>query len=109
MWVRADGEKAAPLWAERMRRGRRREGANLRERAKVGLEQRRPHQANSARRARFYQKAITIEGPASQAAGMGGQAACLRCRGNAARQPREVGIRSKLGEFTRSEAQSSGE
>ena len=49
MWVRADGEKAAPLWAERMRRGRRREGANPRERAKVGLEQRRPHQANSAR------------------------------------------------------------
>src|SRR4029077_2468523 len=49
-WVRADGEKAAPLWAERMRRGRRREDANLREReaVKVGLE-RRTYQANSAR------------------------------------------------------------
>jgi inorganic pyrophosphatase len=44
--VRAAGEKAAPLWAERMRRGRRREDANLRgrEAVKVGLE-RRPYQA----------------------------------------------------------------
>ena len=49
MWVRVDCEKAAPLWAERMRRGRRREGANLRGRANMGLEQRRPYQANSAR------------------------------------------------------------
>jgi type IV secretory pathway TrbL component len=31
----ADGEKAAPLWAERMRRGRRREDANLRVRVRV--------------------------------------------------------------------------
>jgi hypothetical protein len=63
MWVRADGEKAAPLWAERMRRGRRREGANPRERAKVGLEQRRPHQANSARTSEVLSESITIEGP----------------------------------------------
>ena len=63
MWVRADGAKAAPLWAERMRRGRRREDANLRERerVKVGLE-RRPYQANSARTiTTCWWMAITIE------------------------------------------------
>jgi hypothetical protein len=40
--------RAALLWAERMRQGRRREDANLRERAKMGLE-RRPYRANSGR------------------------------------------------------------
>src|SRR5262249_59397224 len=47
-WVRADGEKAALLWAERMRQGRPREDANLRERAEMGLE-RRAYRANSGR------------------------------------------------------------
>jgi len=46
--VRVDGEKAALLWAERMRLGRPREDANLRERAEMGLE-RRPYRANSGR------------------------------------------------------------
>ena len=47
-WVRADGEKAALLWAERMREGRQHEDANLRERAKIALE-RRSYRANSGR------------------------------------------------------------